>query len=164
MWVVMDGGHGTTRDGDHTPRHDVDGYRYPLPLCTASLAVLGLAAALGWDVFGSGDGVLLGDVVLALIGAWAGALWLAARREASRLEHLPLPAISPRRRCLYGIDHGVPRLARVRALLGQFRVQAGAMPARRTLDKIRCLRWFASRCRVAFVVLTVAALAMLLVI
>jgi hypothetical protein len=127
--------------------------------------VLGVAAALVCIAQGIGHHVMLGDTALALTGVWAGALWLAARREARRLVRQPPPPTCPRRRCLLGRDDAPgAHLDPARALVGQFRLRSGQVPARRTLDMIRCLQWFARRCGAACVVLTAAALTMLLVV
>jgi hypothetical protein len=127
--------------------------------------VLGVAAAIVCIAQGIGHNAMLGDTALGLTGAWAGVLWLAARREARRLAGQPRPTACPRRRCLYGRDDAPgAHLDPTRALFGQFRLRSGRVPARRTLDMIRCLQWFARRCGAACVVLTAAALTMLLVV
>ncbi|MBI3516208.1 MAG: hypothetical protein HY060_19420 [Proteobacteria bacterium] len=147
-----------TSDGHHTSM---------LRYATSVAAVLGIAAVAVCGAQAASDSASLTEVAIALAGVWAGTLWLVARREARRLESLPQPASSPRRRCLHGPDDALrpgARLDRVRALVGQFRLQPGALPARRTLDKVRCLRWFARRCRDASVVLAVVAVVVLLAI
>ena len=131
----------------------------------ALVAVAGIAAAAVCGVQGMTDPRSLGDLAIAIAAAWMAALWLIARCEAQRLERQPEPAECPRRRCLHGPVEAPcrgARLDRIRALVGRFRMQPGAVPTRRTRDLARCLKWFARRCAHAAVALTVAAAVVLL--
>lgn len=152
-----------TTIGEHEA--PTDAHDDPLPRYAASAALLGIAALAVCGARGTGRGALLEAAAIALTCAWTGALWLAARRAARRLECLPQPESCPRRRCLHGDgDAHRPgaRLDHARAMLGQFRLLPGGLPARRTLDKIRCLQGFARRCRDACVALAAAAIIVLL--